>query len=520
MPAIQPSSSHRHSLPKLQLTKFSGNHTEWLDFHNMFTALVHNNVGLNEIEKFQYLRSCLTHGAFRLIQSLEVTTDNYNRAIDLLMKRYDNKRYIFQSHVQAMFDSKFLKTSSASSLREFIDSINSHLRALQSLASRTQITDGILLHFIVSKLDPEIQVKWEEYVTTKWDNSSSSSLQLPTWDDLATFIERRCHTVNIIEVNRKSTSKASSATKSSALVKSSTSLVSSVTNKCLLCNEAVTHSPFKCEKFNAMDPMQRYSIAKKNQLCLNCLGTGHTSSKCPSANRCQHCKVSHHTLLHRQQPQCSETTHSPPSAALKVSTGTSEVILATALVQIYTNHGTRLIVRALVDSASQLNFMTEHAAQLLHLKRTKIDLEITGIGALRTKSYQGACISIQSLHNGFSSVMETVILPSISTHQPQNCIDVTHWGIPKNIKLADRTFNCPGPIDLLIGAGLFFDILSVGQIKLDKNLPALQKTQLGWIVAGAIRSRPLVSSSSREVLEIRRELSFPKGRAYVGRGGV
>ncbi|XP_017469900.1 PREDICTED: uncharacterized protein LOC108361708 [Rhagoletis zephyria] len=72
VPAPNSSSSPpaRHSLPKLQLTKFSGKHTEWLDFYNMFKVLVHNNAGLDDIEKFQYLRSCLVDSAFRLIQSL------------------------------------------------------------------------------------------------------------------------------------------------------------------------------------------------------------------------------------------------------------------------------------------------------------------------------------------------------------------------------------------------------------------------------------------------------------------
>lgn len=105
-------------------------------------------------------------------------------------------------------------------------------------------------------------------------------------------------------------------------------------------------------------------------------------------------------------------------------------------------------------------------------------------------------VTLQSLHTGFFADLETVILPSISSHQPHNLINTSNWRIPKNINLADSEFNRPAPIDILIGAGIFFDILSVGQIKLDKNLPTLQKTQLGWIVAGNTNSRPLVSSSS------------------------
>ena len=43
---------------------------------------------------------------------------------------------------------------------------------------------------------------------------------------------------------------------------------------------------------------------------------------------------------------------------------------------------------------------------------------------------------------------------------------------------------------------MFFDILSVGQIKLAPNLPTLQKTRFGWIVAGRYSSNHLNSRNS------------------------
>jgi hypothetical protein len=36
---------------------------------------------------------------------------------------------------------------------------------------------------------------------------------------------------------------------------------------------------------------------------------------------------------------------------------------------------------------------------------------------------------------------------------------MTTWNIPKDINLADECFNQPGPIDLLIGAELFYEML-------------------------------------------------------------
>ncbi|XP_017471576.1 PREDICTED: uncharacterized protein LOC108362929 [Rhagoletis zephyria] len=194
--------THRINFPKLQLTKFSGKQSQWLDFYNVFTTLVHNNKDLTEVEKFQYLRSCLTDEASRLIQSLEVTNNNYNAALELIISRFNNSRLISQSHMQQICDLSNLSSSNTSSLRNFIDTINVNLRAMQSLASSEQIGEAVLLHVITSKLDSSTRTKWEEEVAIKWNCRSSSPLQIPTWADLATFLERRCQTFNMLEINK------------------------------------------------------------------------------------------------------------------------------------------------------------------------------------------------------------------------------------------------------------------------------------------------------------------------------
>ena len=89
-PMVMHQSSKPH-LPTLQLTKFSGN------YNDMFSMLVHDNIDLSPISKFQYLRSCLTDGAARLIQSLDITPENYDQAIEILKSRYDNKNFFYVS---------------------------------------------------------------------------------------------------------------------------------------------------------------------------------------------------------------------------------------------------------------------------------------------------------------------------------------------------------------------------------------------------------------------------------------
>jgi len=62
--------------------------------------------------------------------------------------------------------------------------------------------------------------------------------------------------------------------------------------------------------------------------------------------------------------------------------------------------------------------------------------------------------------------------------------------LPRNIKLADPKFYVSADIDILIGAEVFWDLLCVGQIRASCDHPLLQKTRLGWILAGSIGGSP------------------------------
>lgn len=511
---IQSPLSKKSYLPKLQLGKFSGIHKEWLEFFNMFKVLVDDDHELPPLAKFQYLRSCLTDKAARLVQSLDITPQNYTKAIDMLKARYDNKRYIFQSHITDMFSIESVQKPSMDSLREFIDNTNSNLRAIQSLASDTQIANGIILHLVVSKLDSETQSKWEEEVSLKWDVDSLETLRLPTWDNLSSFLERRCKSMDIIETTIQKPPKSSSHHNTSSNNRSRSSFKSTPPQstfvvaenhhqlKCLLCDESPAHNAFKCAKFLNLNQLERYNLIKSKKLCLNCLSANHIATKCPSLNRCQNCRSSHHTLLHRVQsntspapppsPTAKDTTHqliasSQAPISLKVLEVKSEVLLGTARVNLCSSSGIEAVGRALLDSGSQLNFVTERMSQHLRLPRKKINIEINGIGETSAVAQHMCTFKVKSLVGGFTVEIDAIILPSITSHQPHTRIDITRWNLPGNIKLADECFNKPGAVDLLLGTQVFYRLLLVGQIQLE-NAPTLQKTHLGWVVAGSFSS--------------------------------
>lgn len=82
-----------------------------------------------------------------------------------------------------------------------------------------------------------------------------------------------------------------------------------------------------------------------------------------------------------------------------------------------------------------------------------------------------------------------LVMHTITENQPSWFTNIADWNIPSNISLADPKFFEPHQIDILIGAGTFFELMSIGQIRLHADLPILQKTLLGWIVSGKIAQK-------------------------------
>jgi len=104
-----------------------------------------------------------------------------------------------------------------------------------------------------------------------------------------------------------------------------------------------------------------------------------------------------------------------------------------------------------------------------------------------------------------------VVLPSITRSLPAIKISKTELEVPSNIRLADPEFNVPREVDLLIGAEKFWDLICVGQIKLGKSKPTLQKSILGWIIAGTIGHG---KGQTRSHLNIEQQLSDTVNRFW------
>lgn len=120
--------------PPCVLPTFNGYWQQWSSFIDTFNSMFHNDhSNLPLVQRFHYLKSCLSGQASDVIKSIPTTAEHYQHAYDLLVNRYENKSAIIQSHIRSLLDTFKVVTPSSSELQKLHHHISSNINALKSL---------------------------------------------------------------------------------------------------------------------------------------------------------------------------------------------------------------------------------------------------------------------------------------------------------------------------------------------------------------------------------------------------
>ncbi|XP_074026866.1 uncharacterized protein [Leptinotarsa decemlineata] len=514
-------------LPSMNLPEFRGDYNEWHQFRDIFIAVIDKNETLSNVEKLYYLKGCLKGPASQVIQSVEVSNENYNNAWDLLKQRFENKRIIIDKQIQALFDLPTIAKESGPLLRKFVDELNTNLKALKALKEPVECWDRLLIYMLVIKIDNVSKCKWKEFTISKGND------ELPNMAEFKEFLSNRCQlleSMNSVDNNNSYSRNSSKPFEKRKSDEKGSVNLSVITPSCELCKN--THFIYNCKKLLALPTKSRYEEIKRLKLCTNCLRNNHFSKNCVSRG-CKICSKKHNTILHMEMVNNDDPPGACRSSDPQGSTGgsleannqvvatpkgennqnqflgmvatnygstvvkgqiakqkcESQVLLSTAVVNIRDGQGNYHRARVLLDSGSQSNFLSENLAKTLNLSYRKIDLPVVGINEVVTSITRCVSTKIRSGYNNFEIELPFLIIPKITSKLPNFTIDPCALNIPPNISLADPNFNVPNEIDALLGASIFFDLLCVGQIKTGPGQPILQKSRLGWILSGSISSK-------------------------------
>ncbi|XP_013189615.2 uncharacterized protein LOC106134183 [Amyelois transitella] len=496
-PTQAPTSSviSKPKLPPINLPTFSGNYGDWINFKDLFSSLIDQDKGLSDIQKHHYLRSSLKGEAEQLLRHFDVTAANYSKAWETLVNRYSNKRIIVNNVLSRLLNQKKLTYECPKGLKDLLDTTNECINSLNNLEIETRNWDPIVVHIVVSKLDLETHKAWEQ--------SLGASTDLPTLSELNKYLEGRFRAIEMVQVTQKRDRKdiASSQLQKTKAVKT---FYAETETECTYCKN--NHYICHCTDFTTLTVEQRRDFAKNNNLCFNCLVKGHSIRNCRQRTTCRTCNYKHHTLLHNENlitktaiadspDSDKESCSSEPVqiTSMKVFSPEKQVLLATAQVGIKNRNETLIHLRALVDQGSQATFITESAVQLLNLKKTLLETNITGISNHAVKSRYVVNFDIYSpLDSKWVTKISAHVLTKLTPLIPTRELDISQWSEFNTIPLSDTHMNKPGPIDLLLGADIYSEILLEG-LKKSGSLIA-QNSKLGWLVSGTAHSQASLST--------------------------
>lgn len=498
-------------LPSIRLPTFDGQYCNWREFRDAFKALVDSNNSLQPIQKFYYLRSSLDKEASQVIKSIEVSAANYLNAWQLLEERFENKKLLIHNHIRSIFEYPSIKRESHTDLRNLFDNVTKHLRSLKALGEDTDSWDRLIIYVMAEKFDDVTRRDWETY---KYAST------LPSMKDMNAYLKEKCEVLEKLEVTKAEKQRFQYQHYKKGSSSSFVAGNNQYKRRCYYCNkEHLLHS---CDSFLKLSINDRILAAKELKLCLNCLRDNHASWHCKS-RKCLKCRKPHNSLLHleshnanvvdstatelptdkietrgnennaqfredaassvvRNHMVANQSSHMMQGRVATVSLH-SQILLSTAVIKIKINNEF-IKCRVLLDSGSQSHFMTESLCKKLKLQPSKIHHVVTGVGQTFTNINEEVNVTIASCYNNFNVDIRCLILPRITEKLPMMSFNKNILNIPKGLLMADPDYNISGEVEMLLGSDVFWSILCSGQERLGPNLPILQNSQFGWIIAG------------------------------------
>lgn len=543
-------------LPEMRLPEFDGNFLNWNDFKQIYTELIHNNVRISPVVKFQYLKSSLEKGsAFHIIKGVTASPLNYENVWKSLFEFFENEARLKYACMKELYYIKPIKKENdAVSLRIFIDNVWKQYNSLKALNIPVEGWDLYLVFHVSELLDPESRKEVELKKTAN---------EIPTIKEILDTLSNRARILEAMSpVNKIKESKQcfpnklplSSNKSSHSLVSTEDSDNKNVT-KCKYCNE--NHSIFQCNSFGSLTWVKKNEWVRASKVCRNCFGS-HYVNKCSSKKGCKYCRQQHHTLLHidfkNQQgsniPKFSNSNQdsgaipkvfannnqisnlayenacnsvasnqiqsnlnpidqlsSKPQSSLLASNENSivssslhatihNILLFTAVVWVRDHSGNKIPCRVLLDSASHTNFITEELCQKLGTQKTESYVSIAGINQQMSQLKHMTKATVESRVSPYKTTLNFLVIPKITGELPLYPVQFNKHSISSLIKLGDPSFYKPSKIDMLIGAEVYDEIMLQNRIEISRELPPFRESMFGYVVCGrsnVVRTSAFVS---------------------------
>ena len=478
---------------------FNSNPLDYPSWKTSFNTLIESN-NIKASEKI-YLKIYLHVDVKLLIECTSFFDDDhaFERANELLDKRFGNSFLISESIRDKLYNLKIIKENYSFGLRAFADYLQQCNMATEHISGLNILNDCRENRKMLTKLPKWLIRRWRRIVS-KYTHS------YPSFSEFCLFVNKEADIIcNPILCSLQETEDERIKPAKKIHVQRTFATGSQEDREnCYLCKK-YHHALEDCRVFKNKSFEERREFIITNGICFSCLKKGHISKQCLQRLSCSKCRKRHPTSLcgdFKNWKQKSSHLHNEDSvsngSSMKVSIS-NVTDLTTMIVPVFVSSEDSiepLMVYALLDSQSDSTFILDSVAEELKARSVDVDLKLSTMTTTSTIK----CQKIKNLRiRGFYS--EKIL--SIPTAYTRDVIPISRFHIPTNMTASKWSHlqclknkipvmqNCK--IGMLIGYNCSLAIKPIDVISGRDDEPYGVKTILGWSIVGTSSSEPVVT---------------------------
>ena len=258
-------------LPKLVISKFRGELTDWPRFWSQFDAEV-DRAEVPGVSKYSYLKDLVDPKIRKEIDGLPFSFEGYERAKNILKRKYGKPSEVVNAYVESIMSLPTINGSQPNKIHQFYEKLLLNVQSLETMGKLQEVNG---------------------YVRMTID-------KLPGIGDLVRTDDswREWNFPQLVEELRKWTERNPIQTKSNEKLLRDKSYQTQQKDErgreCIYC-EKPDHRSVDCKTVTTLDERKR--LLSNKCLCFNCTGSKHRAVDCRSRSLCQICQKRHHTSI-------------------------------------------------------------------------------------------------------------------------------------------------------------------------------------------------------------------------------
>ena len=450
----------------------------------------------------------------------------YQDALHALERKFGQPQAVVTAHLEKLSNHPNLKMDHSEHIINYSITISSIVGVFKSLRYDADLQSTSLLNQAISKLPPNLKEGWSHFTVKK-------NWLKPTLFDFNMWLQEKAEahermqsqsskgktdeTPALAGKTKTSTRAFVSNQSDNRQMKPSHGSQQKTSNLCIVCRG---HHPWwKCGSFNEKTPTQRARPFAEQQLCFSCFGGNHLFRSCPRPRNCEKdgCTSSDNPLLHgaervfpaktsKTSPVTTKASCSVSSASEQNTKPTQNNVESTNVASVTDVKRLLQVIRvriepderieyalALCDSASTHSWLSAKLAEMLKLKGTPVQMNVSGISSQESLSTLAVSVKLKPTDptSDECSLVEPFLKEDL--HVGSDVIDVAclQDKYPHLQPLEPQRYSY-AEVEKIIGQDAFHAIRPLEYFVTDsKNAPVAVRLPLGWVLSG-----PLPSSSS------------------------